>query len=188
MSRIRLLSASGKRMLFEEEGGLASCTALKHALVSSDLGAINLRGRIQFNDRNKKRVATDCMPIVGALSVMCVNEKAKKFFTSIDACALFSKIEVIDEATNWFVYTTASVVDAVVPGEGVQTLLDGKLRLKSPHFEVTDDVPIVFRLPGAYEASESLFCKEQLASTAKQFGLTGLSFWDFDSREETTLV
>ena len=188
MSRIFSLAASGKRIVLELEGGFEQCIALKAALANSRDVTPALCGKIMFNDRNKKRAVTECMPISGALSVICVNERAKEFFASIDSNARFTEVEVVDESTTWHVYTTLSVIDAVLPGDGVESLLDGKRRLRSPRFSGASDLPSVFRLPTDYEASESLFCADTVLAAAKRRKITGLSFWDYASREETTLV
>lgn len=179
------LAASGRRSLIEVVGyDPSDYSTIKMAVIYGISQLDNLQGKVIYQDQNKAKKITDCLPLIGALSIICVNERGRDFFGKIDHSAKFITLPMLDILCDMYIYIPSQIYDPFETNDGIELLFDGTKRLRRPIFAKAPSDIQIYRLDESFEGTPSCYCTESVLRLAKKSKITGLCFWDFDTRQE----
>jgi len=180
------ISASGKLSLIEIVGyENTDYSTVKMAVIYGVSQLDGLQGKVVYQKRNRSRKIEDCLPLIRALSVICVNERGRDFFGEIDHNARFIKI-TLDILYDMYIYIPSQIYNPFETNDGIEFLFDGTKRLRRPVFSKAPDNIQIYRLDESFEDATSCYCTESVFHLAKKLKITGLCFWDFDTKQEIT--
>ncbi len=184
MSKIFRLASSGIRAVFSCPAQ-AELDGILSAFQSRERRPQKLAVKIIFQKRNKRKILLNSFSMAEDLGLLCVDAIGAACLQEIEPNHVLHELTGLDRP--YYVFESKTIHDPFSGGAGVEELIDGQRRLRSPIIEKSDSCPSIFRLPPVYESSEDTYCTEEAAEKIRKSGATGFVCWDYESKAETRL-